>query len=54
MAMMCVDPKKGKEKVHVKVELSNDGSDCLEVSDDVDQEQVFMAKVWQHNSSHSS
>jgi len=32
---MCRDLEYGQEKVHVKVEPSNDGSDHLEVSDDV-------------------
>jgi len=35
MTMRCRDPKKGKEKFHVEVEPSNDGSDYLKVSNNV-------------------
>jgi len=34
MTMMCRDIQKGKEKVHVEVELYSDGSDYMVVSDD--------------------
>jgi len=34
MTMMCRYPDKGKEKIHVEVEPSSDGSNHLEVLDD--------------------
>jgi len=32
MTMTCRDQKKANEKFHVEVEPSNDGKNCLEVS----------------------